>query len=152
MRKIVILLLVIFINGCASASGPLFSKVASIPSGKAVIYFYREDTPILSGVGSYFYIDEKEVSKLSPNGYSAHLVDIGSHKVQMSWNCSLGACLAASSLKNKPERELSLEEGQSAYYKLVIDGAFFGDEINWGFSRIDERRAIKELATARAQK
>lgn len=146
------IILVVFLSvGCAIAPmGDPFSKIVDVPPGKSVIYFYRSDTIVLS-VGTYYFIDGQQVAILNRGGYTYHIVDSGEHTVKMAWNCSLGACMNAPSLSEKPEIKLKIDEGLSAYFKLEIDGALMGNKITWGFVNVPEEKALKEISSNRNQ-
>lgn len=144
-------ILLIFLSGC-SATGPLFKQELPFNTEEAVVYFFRPDTLLLSGVGAFFLIDDEEVSKLKRNGYSFHYVRPGIHVIGMSWNCVMGACSKVygpdyTSMQNKPKIEVHIGPGEQRFFKLTIDN-YVGD-INWGFKEIDKTEALKEIVNAR---
>lgn len=138
----------LFLVGC-SATGPVFEKAPINQNNEAVIYFYRSDASLLSGVGAYFLINNHRVSKLQRNGYSYHYVPTGTQSIGMEWNCSLGACLNIgsfdfTSMQTKPRIEIQVKPGEQKFFKLFLSE----NSWSWGFWEVDRDTALSEIRGA----
>ncbi|MFC4270217.1 DUF2846 domain-containing protein [Sneathiella chungangensis] len=81
MRIVLSLIAFLVLVGC-SASGPLYTERNNINTpapGKALVYVYRIDTIIGSGVSAHLLDDGKDVGAVNVGGYFVYEADPGVH-------------------------------------------------------------------------
>ena len=70
----------LLLSGCASL-GPQFSGVATVPSGKALVYLYRPNKFAGGGASYLVHVNDTLVTRLYNNGYYAYVTDPGETRV-----------------------------------------------------------------------
>jgi len=83
MRVLIAIFALIFVAGC-SATGPLYTEKNNIQapsSGKSLVYVYRIDTVIGSGVTAHLIDDGQDVGAVNVGGYFSYEAAPGEHKL-----------------------------------------------------------------------
>jgi hypothetical protein len=117
----------IFLSGCATASGPLFSGMPKAEATKGMVLIYRENTIYVYTPTIKF--DDKPFVKLSKKGYSYASLYPGLYKLVIDYP------LFETSLIT----EINVEEGKELFLRLYDNG--FGKSL----TEIEKEKAIDEL-------
>ena len=148
--RFLLLAFVFILNGCASATGPVF-KSAEISKDKALIYVYRKDLGHWqSAYSPTFILDEKDIASLPREGYLQLYVTSGEHTFGFKHNFLAGY---------KPvSLNMTISAGQIYYLKISDPIGFEGRSCPAGFlctnyrseiAVIERDVALKELATTK---
>lgn len=98
-------------TGCSS-SGPAFSRISPIPSGKGVVYVYR--SPNFAGSGVYGTVKANDVplTKIKNGGYFPYVAQPGPVKFSVTTEATNTA-------------DVTVKEGEEKYLKTTIGMGFF---------------------------
>lgn len=99
--------------GCAS--GPKFVTAAAPPSGSALVYIFRPNSPPVA-LKPKILINDVEIAKLTNKGYFDLELKPGQHTIRTDWSWNSGVPDGST--------ELQLEAGQT-YYIIV------GSSMHW---------------------
>ena len=107
---VIVLLLAVFIVGCA-ASGAAFKQIQAPDPGNAVVYLMREGGFVGAAYCPNVEANQEKVGCLKMNGYIRIEVPAGENK--------LCFCKSALEVGNDFEITLSLKEGEIRYFQWV---------------------------------
>ncbi|MBN2020816.1 MAG: DUF2846 domain-containing protein [Sedimentisphaerales bacterium] len=116
-----IIFLSMFLAGCAS--GPVFSPVTSIPTGKALVYMYRTSSFVGSANSYKIWINDIHVTDMGNGGYYPYLADPGELTFKMKVITDILHFGGAHFLleKEKPVLKIHVEAGKTYYVKHEWD-------------------------------
>ena len=100
-----LVLTVVLVTGC-SASGPTFKPIDPIPTGKGVVYIYRESGLVVSGVYGTVTANQKPITKIKNGGYYPYISNPGSVHFEVSTEAT-------------NEADVTVEPGKEKYLKTT---------------------------------
>ncbi len=146
MRRFGLLVFGLALSGCASGgNGPVFTEPPPPPSGKVLVYIYRDFNAAFSVRNAAFYIDDKKFADLLPTDYSYVYVTPGHHLLREHWPYWPGDLAL---MFQNVEVPLEAKPGETYYYRLStgVGGAGAGLTVEWNLQQVPADQARSELA------
>ena len=116
--------------GCG-ASGPVFKPVDPIPTGKGVVYIYRESGLVGSGVYGTVIADKTPLTKVRNGGYFPYLSNPGTVHFEVSTEAT-------------NEADVTVEAGKEKYLKTTVGMGLLVGHLK--FSEVSPEIGRKEIS------
>lgn len=113
MKILRIVALLVFVSGCATASGPVFRAVPQKTPNYSNVILYRPFTEFKKGTRPNVYIDKKKIGGLNTGGFITTTVQPGRHLL------TLGANVFAWDFEDL-ETEFDAVSGENYYFELTV--------------------------------
>lgn len=123
------------------AAGPEETAPAP-PTGKALVYLYRQDTWPEVRADALFTIGDTSVANLSANSYTWFYVPQGSQRLEQRWDL----LRYSNAVQHK---DFAARSGSTYYFRLSVEGEI--RQMRWWISTIAAAAAILEIAKCRFQ-
>lgn len=117
------------IAGCA-ASGPAFKPIDPIPTGKGVVYIYRQSGFVGGGVYGTVTANNKPITKITNGGYFPYVSDPGPVHFEVSTEAT-------------NEADVTIETEIEKYLKTTVGMGFFVGHLK--FSEVSPEIGRQEI-------
>lgn len=145
MLRFIWLMLVVFLSGCGTASGPAFNESKTLSTDTAGIYVYRV-AHLVAGFGAKIFVDGKQVGVLKDNGFLFVSLNPGMHMISVPDRSNiLKTGMIEHKFKLAPHQIQYIRLNWQAEGKMQWMGAGPIPEWNWAFESIPARQAKAEL-------
>lgn len=148
-RLLIAVFVTLFFSGCAplplyipairDMNKPVYSPAPKPPEGKALVYFYREDSMAFGARDAYLYVNEKNIFDLSTNQYSYIYITPGTYEISQKWAFDISTKII--------KQPLIARNGETYYFRVRTTASSNGNTMTfwWDLKEIQQETAETEI-------